>query len=322
MSIPMTLTRGLASIPLVKALWDKRAADAPKVAAPMPASLRRRCVVEVATVGGFEVTTLTPRRGASGDRFVYLHGGSYEHPMVGPHWSIIGGILRRTGAALVVVDYGLAPEHTVDEAYPLLEAVYARELERAGLDAAQPARRAAAGTSTGTGRKAPATSADYAGRAAPRVFVGGDSAGGGLAAGFALHARDSGLRMPDATFLFSPWLDVTLADPGIDALEALDPMLDRAPLVQQGIAWAGARATTDPLVSPLFGDLDALPPTHIYQGDHDILLTDAKRFAAKATRAGSPVTLRLYPGSIHVFVGAGWTPEAHRALDDVAARMR
>ena len=295
MSFPMALTRGLLSIAPLKAAWQSASRTPEKTDAPVPGWLRRLCEVETLLVGGFPVTVLTPRRGPSGAQLVYLHGGAYVHPLLGAHWSIIGGLIRRTGVTVWVPSYGLAPEHTVDEAYPLLQEVQRRATDRARI----------------TEHTHP-------------VFVAGDSAGGGLAVGLALRCRDEGISAAAALFLFSPWLDVTLSNPAIDALEADDPMLDRAELIDDGVLWAAERGTADPLVSPLNADraeLAELPPLHLYQGTADILLADAKLFAARAGGAGAEVTLRIYPGAIHVFVGAPWTPEAHRALADVAQRM-
>ncbi|MFH9428252.1 alpha/beta hydrolase fold domain-containing protein [Streptomyces sp. NPDC017615] len=257
--------------------------------APVPAALRRSCLINTETVDGHEVITLTPRSGATGTEVIYLHGGVYVRPLVGAHWRIIEALIRRTGATFVVPLYGLAPRYTADDAYRFLDAVYETVVQRTG---------------------------DHP------VFLAGDSCGAGLSVGLAIRCRDEGLRPPSGLLLFSPWLDVTMTNPGIAALTGLDPMLAPAGFVAAGRDWAGDRSVTDPLVSQLHDTLKDLPPISIYQGGHDILLPDAEKFAAKARAAGTHVDLHLWPTAIHVFVGAGWTTEARQALRDAADRIR
>ncbi|MFF7385454.1 alpha/beta hydrolase fold domain-containing protein [Streptomyces griseoluteus] len=257
--------------------------------APVPESLRRRCLVSTGTVDGHEVITLTPRAGATGTEVIYLHGGVYVRPLVSAHWRIIEALIRRTGATFVVPLYGLAPRHTADDAYRFLDTVYATVVQRAGNHP---------------------------------VLLAGDSCGAGLSVGLAIRCRNEGLRPPAGLILFSPWLDVTMTNPGIPALTPLDPMLAPAGFIAAGRDWAGGRDVTDPLVSPLQDTLENLPPITVYQGGHDILLPDAEKFTTKARAAGTPVDLRVWPTAFHVFVGAGWTPEARQALRDAAARIR
>jgi monoterpene epsilon-lactone hydrolase len=256
--------------------------------APVPQALRRSFSITADTVRGRQVITLTPKSGGINTHLIYTHGGAYNHPLLGVHWRIIAALTRRTGARVTVPLYGLAPEHTADDAYQLLEDVYRTVAERAG--------------------NAP-------------VFLVGDSAGAGLAIGQAILYREKGLRAPNGLLLFSPWVDVTMSHPGIAAIAGLDPILAPEGLAAAGTDWAGPRGSTDPLVSPLYDTLEGLPPTFIYQGGHDIFLPDAKKFAAKARAAGTKVELRIYPAAFHVFVAAPWTPEARHALHHAADRI-
>ncbi|GAB2968050.1 hypothetical protein GCM10023080_033580 [Streptomyces pseudoechinosporeus] len=260
----------------------------PHPAAPVPAALRRSCSIATDTVHGHQVITLTPKSGRRNTNLIYTHGGAYIYPLAGMHWRIIATLIRRTGARVTVPLYGLGPEHTADDAYQLLEDVYRTVAERAGNDP---------------------------------VFLVGDSAGAGLAIGQAILYREKGLRAPNGLFLFSPWVDVTMSNPDIAAITGLDPILAPQGLAAAGGDWAGARSTTDPLVSPLYDTLEKLPQTFIYQGGHDIFLPDAKKFAAKTNAAGTKVDLRIYPAAFHVFVAAAWTHEARHALHDAADRI-
>lgn len=256
--------------------------------ARIPASLRRIAHIEEATVDGYRVVRLHPRGTASGAHLLYTHGGTYAFSLVGPHWTILTSLLAATGATITVPLYGLAPEHHATEAYVLLEKLYEEAVTSHG----------------------------------DRVFLGGDSAGGGLALGQALRYRDEGRPAPRAVLLISPWLDITMSNPGITAIAPLDHMLAAPGLVEAGRLWAGDLDPRDPLVSPLYGDLAGLPPVHTYQGDHDLLYPDAEEAHRRILRAGGESHFHLTRGGFHDFPGAPWIPEARVALANMAAVLR
>ena len=84
---------------------------------------------------------------------------------------------------------------------------------------------------------------------------------------------------------------------------------------------AGAVDPKSPMLSPIFGNLARLPPIDIFQGLADIFIADARRFKAMLDRAGGSIRPYEYPGAVHVFVGAMFTPEAKRAFDTLAANL-
>jgi monoterpene epsilon-lactone hydrolase len=257
-------------------------------AAPVPRVLRRVAVVTETTVEGQRVVRITPRRGATGAHLLWTCGGAYVYPALRTHWALLARLVRASGVTVTVPLYGLAPEHDVDDAVRLLDAVH-DGLRAEGADV---------------------------------VHLGGDSAGGALALAQAMRHRDTGRPAAASVLLVSPWLDATLSHPEVPWLADLDPMLGRDGLVAAGAWWAGARDRRDPLVSPLFGDLTGLPPVFAYQGDRDLLVADAKELARGVGRVGGRIQLRLYRGAFHVFVGAPWTREARRATAHLAGVLR
>ncbi|WP_231988660.1 alpha/beta hydrolase fold domain-containing protein [Mycobacterium sp. 1274761.0] len=226
--------------------------------------------------------TVRPRsRAESRAHVLYLHGGSYTSSLVQLHWSIVAALLKRTESAVTLPLYPLAPEHTIDDALPFLDAV-TRSLE------------------IPKGK---------------RLLYMGDSAGGGLALSYAIRQRDEQLqRQADAIVLFSPWVDVTMQNPDIARYEADDPILNRQQLKTCGTWWAGRREPTDPAVSPLLGNLAGLPPLHVFQGDHDLFLPDVQLLDRLVRQAGGASTLTVVPGGFHIYVGAPWIPEARTSL--------
>jgi epsilon-lactone hydrolase len=255
--------------------------------APLPGSLAKRYNVTRRSIAGMPVITLEPKRDATGTNVIYLHGGAYIAPLGKPHWRIIGDLLRRTNATITVPLYPLAPEHTAAEVFPALRTLY---------DTVQ---------------------ADGA-----PVVLAGDSAGGGLALSLSLQLRDAGAPLPSSILLFSPWLDITMTNPDIPALDAKDVLLSTAGLIWAGKQWAGDLPATDPRISPFYANLDGLPPISIYQGMKDIFLADSTLFTANAQRAGAPVELRTYADGFHVFIAVTFAPESRRALGHASSLIR
>ncbi|GAA1725269.1 alpha/beta hydrolase [Aeromicrobium alkaliterrae] len=287
MSLTMSLARAvLARRPKTLTSVEtaqKRVAerDAP---AAVSRALLRSCHVEEETVGGFPVITLTPREKGSGTELVYLHGGAYIAAIIPAHWAFLGKVVAQTGATVTVPLYGLAPEHTVDDAFafvpPVIEAV----------------RRRAAGRP---------------------VFLGGDSAGGGLSVGLALHGQDV-----DGLVLIAPWLDPSASNPVAPGLVEIDPMLEIPGAAWAGQQWAGPHDVTDTRVSPIFADPTGLPRTLVLQGGHDVLLADTLKFCERAMDAGVDLRFRVEPSGFHVYPAATFTPEARRAVKLIAEFMR
>ena len=257
--------------------------------APVPRRLQRSCQVSRSVIDGNAVITLTPRRGSSGRELLYVHGGAFIHPLVSAHWQIIRQLIRQTGATVTVPSYGLAPAHTAHEAYPFLDKVYRQVVARAG---SRP------------------------------VYLAGDSAGGGLCLGLAIRYRDQGERLPQALFLFSPFLDATLSNPDIAPIRPLDVMLDVPGLRWCAQQWAADWPLTDPRISPLYDSFAGLPPVFIYQGGHDIFVADAKKLAARTQHLPTPVDLHVYPDGFHVFVGATFTSEARQVFRHIGQVVR
>lgn len=284
-ALRLTPTKRLYRSP--RAMRNRYLQRQPPEPAPVPSALHRDCIVEESTVGGMRTVTLRPPN-PSGVHIIYTHGGTYINELVRPHWWLLQQLICRTRATITVPFYPLAPERTYREAYPYLEAVYRRVL---------------------------------ANTAADDVVLAGDSAGGGLAVGQALHFQASELPRPGKLVLFSPWLDTTGTNPQIVELDLLDPMLAAPGAVEAGSWWADGTEARDPLISPLFASdaaLTKLPPVHIYQGGRDICMADSLAFERRLKAVGGHVVLNVYPDAFHVFVGLPWLPESRQALALVA----
>ena len=152
------------------------------------------------------------------------------------------------------------------------------------------------------------------------MFLAGDSAGGGLALGQGIRYRDRGGRQPAGIILFSPWVELTMTNPAIDAYARRDPML--RPAAQRLAAKQWTDDLANPLASPINDSLAGLPPLSVYLGGNEIMRPDVEAFVAKAKAAGTPVHYWLSPHAFHDFVALTWIPESKAALDDVAAQLK
>lgn len=236
-------------------------------------------------IGGVRVLRLAPD-GARG-RVVYLHGGAYVLGSADTHIRLGAAYARASGAELVAVDYRLAPEHP----YP------------GALDDAVAVCRNLA--------------ADM-----PFALVG-DSAGGGLALALALRLRDDRLPMPFALAVTSPWVDLSLSAPSIHDRAAMEIMLSRRGLALDADRYRGAIRARDPRVSPLFADLEDVPPTLIQVGSAEILYDDALALASRLDAAAVPVRLQVWQDMAHAWAAFGdAVPEAAASVAALGAFVR
>ena len=162
-----------------------------------------------------------------------------------------------------------------------------------------------------------------AGGAGPceRLVVGGDSAGGNLAAAVTLLARDAGEPAIDLQVLVHPAVQRDADTPSMRRF-AEGHGLSAAAMRWFWAQYTGAAA--EPLVSPLLaGSLEGLPPAVVVTAGCDILRDEGEEYARRLAAAGVPVTLRRYEGMIHGFLAhAGVIDRARDAFGDSGADIR
>lgn len=256
--------------------------------APPDDALARRYALSTITVDGSLVHVVSPRSGEPRAAILYIHGGAYVAGMAPAQWRIVDGLARRTKARVYVPFYPLAPEADWRAAHRMLTMLYAEILHETPAEA---------------------------------VTLCGDSAGGGLALGFAMALRDAGEPLPGRLALFSPWLDLVEDNPAQAALDAADPILDRDALVAAARVWAGATPLDDPRLSPVYGSLAGLPPILLFSGGVDLLNPDARALVRNAREAGAPLRFVEHPRMTHAWAVLP-IPEAEALYDETAAFVR
>ena len=152
------------------------------------------------------------------------------------------------------------------------------------------------------------------------IAIAGESAGGGLALSLTLRIRDEGKPLPACIVAISPWTDLTLSGSSYNNNVRRDPSLIRESLAYYAIAYAAGHED-EAYVSPVFGDYNGFPPTLLFAGGDEILLSDAKTVQKKLKQANADSTLVIADGMWHVYPLYG-TPEGKQALEEMGLFLR
>lgn len=237
---------------------------------------------------------LTP--GADPDvRLLYLHGGGFVSGSGAFYLPLAAHISAAAHCAVLLPDYGLAPEHPFPAG--LEDCVRAYEWMLA----------------TGPAGPAPARA----------TFIAGDSAGGGLTLSTLLALRDRGRPLPQAGVALSPFADLTLAGDSTRTEGELDPIMHPRCLPDFVRLYVSGGEVREPLASPIFADYTGLPPLLIQVGEHEVIRDDSVRVAERARANGVEVTLEVWEGMFHVFQSHDpLLPEAREAVEHIAAVIR
>ena len=224
-----------------------------------------------------------------------IHGGGFCSGSIEMEHAIAVRIARDLGAVVVAVEYRLAPEYPfpagVDDCYAALRWMH----DEAGALGVDP----------------------------ERIAVGGQSAGGGLAAAVALMARDRGGPPICFQFLGIPELDHRLDTPSMHAF--VDTPMWHRPNAE--ISWRNYLGDNPGEVSPyaspsIATDLSGLPPAYVTAMEFDPLRDEDVIYALRMLQAGVSVELHTFPGTFH---GSAMMPTAavsRRAAAELLVALR
>ncbi len=247
-------------------------------------------------IGGVAARLYRPVAGRA-PLVVYLHGGGWTIGSLETHDRVCRRLADGSGAAVLAIDYRLAPEHpwpaSVDDTVSALQWV--------------------------------ASGPPELGEAPDAVAVAGDSAGGTLAALACLRLREEDpAALPDLQVLLYANTDLTGAQPSMRekaagwGLDAETVRFFNSQWVPDRVRWP------DPGVSPLHApDLSGLPKALIVTAEHDPLRDESEAYARRLRDAGVEAVLRREPGLIHNFMMLDEvSPACGAAADRVAADLR
>lgn len=218
---------------------------------------------------------------------LYLHGGAFIMGSPTTHRELAARLSASTDAAVLVLDYRLAPEHSFPAAMEDAISAYQWLLDN--------------------------------GYRSKQLAIGGDSAGGGLALQTLIALRDEEVPLPAAAIFLSPITDWVRFDGESYSTRAdVDPFNTLELCRFTASHYIGGNDPETPLLYPTNMDLSGLPPLCIHVGDDEVLLSDSVRFAERARACNVDVEFRIWPSMWHAFqTSARVVPEARRSLDEI-----
>lgn len=200
--------------------------------------------------------------------FVYVHGGAYI--LNGGDVGVMEGcfIAQHGQMRVLSIDYRMPPKHPFPAGLDDVLAVYQHLLGQ---------------------------------RPAKSIAMGGSSAGGGLTMAAMHKVIGSGLEVPSALFLGTPWSDLTKTGDSYITNEGVDRLLITYDGILENAArlYAGDHDLKDPLIPPIYGDFHGFPPTYLVTGTRDLFLSNTARTHIKMRAAGVVADLFVYEGVSH-----------------------
>jgi epsilon-lactone hydrolase len=219
-----------------------------------------------AEFGGVPGILYVPRHQDPVGVVLYLHGGGYIGTSPRMYAFFTARVCQETGCAVFVADYRLAPEFPYPAGAEDASSIYS-ELVRLGVPPA-------------------------------RIFLAGDSGGGGLANTVLLEHTDriNPVR-PAGLVLFSPEVDLRLDEDSVTENADRDILPWNIPTA----AYLHGFDVTSSAVSPLNADLSGFPPTCVTWGGDEMFRDPIRRYVARLCQAGVPTDAREFDGMFHVF---------------------
>lgn len=231
----------------------------------------------IADVECIEIAGQTPR-GA----MVYAHGGGFRLGEASVWAGLASRIAAATGLRIILPDYRLAPENPFPNGLRDLARVYSVIC---------------------------ATTPDP-------VFIGGDSAGGGLACSVIVNSLAEGARIPAGAVLFSPWLDLAVSAQSFTTNALTDTALSRESATEMVEGYLQGVSPEETYASPLRADMKGFPPVLVFASASEVLVDDTIRLIERLARAGVRVVAHVIPGMPHVWpIMVPSAPETAAAID-------
>ncbi len=233
----------------------------------IPNSLKKGFHTEQFLVKDRNVVTFTPKKVSENKHLFFLHGGAYAAEVQPSHWGLIKYLVSKTFFKLSFIDYPLTPENSYKESHEMVFQSYTRLVENHPND---------------------------------EFYFVGDSAGGGFCLSFAQTLRDIHFKKtPEKLVLLSPWVDISMSNPGIRKLEKKDLLLNPKHLLTCSQRFARDLDLKNPIVSPLYGEMDKLNHIGVFVGTHEILLPDCRELKRKIEKSNTDIFYKEYENMQH-----------------------
>lgn len=232
-------------------------------------------IIKKESFGKMDTAWVIPRDRIREGVILYLHGGGYTCGDIEYALGFASMLSSRTGTLVFCPAYRLAPEHRFPAAVDDAVEAYRYLLENG-----------------------------YSGE---HIILCGESAGGGLCYSLCLKLRELSLPMPSGVIALSPWTDLTSSGSSYKDNAERDPTMTESMLSLFANAYTDDR--NDPLVSPLFANLEGLPPSFIFVGGDEIMLSDSTEMHKRLKAAGNNSRLYVKEGRWHGYLLYGLTED-------------
>lgn len=239
-----------------------------KIGELMEARFHRQTMTKIHHFPHFSGAWILPRDERRQGIILYLHGGGYTCGGMEYARGFGSTLAVQCGIRVFCAAYRLAPENSYPA--PLEDAVeaYRYLLEK--------------------------------GYGAQSILLCGESAGGGLCYSLCLKLKELGLPQPGGIVAISPWTDLTASGPSYEENREIDPSMSAKTLDFYASCYTVDR--TDPLVSPLFGELTGMPPSLIFVGGDEIMRSDGELLHEKLLSQGCESSLTVAPERWHGYI--------------------
>lgn len=234
----------------------------------MGARHRGQVMVKEHPFSQFDSAWVIPKDERRQGVILYLHGGGYTCGDLEYAKGFGSALAHECGVKVLCAAYRLAPEHPFPAALDDAVEAYRYLLSK--------------------------------GYPAGRVTLCGESAGGGLCFSLCLRLRALELPLPGGIIALSPWTDLTASGGSYETNRENDPSMTVGQLDFFAACYTVNRE--DPLVSPLFGDLSAMPPSLIFVGGDEIMRSDSEELHKKLLSAGGKSQLVVTPQRWHAYL--------------------
>lgn len=229
---------------------------------------RQEVMVKEHSFPVFSAAWILPKDERRQGVILYLHGGGYVCGDLDYAKGFGSLLAAQCGCKVFCVGYRLAPEHPFPAALEDSLTAYQYLLDK--------------------------------GYAPDHITLCGESAGGGACYGLCLLLKERGLPLPAAIVAISPWTDLTASGPSYEENKAVDPSMTAQLLDFFATNYCSDRE--DPLVSPVFADLTGMPPSCIFVGGDEIMLSDAQLLHQKLLALGCKSELTVAPQRWHGYL--------------------
>jgi acetyl esterase/lipase len=228
-----------------------------------------------------------PKHGNIQATILFFHGGGYCLGSLLTHQAFLTHMCQITQTRIFALNYPLAPEHPFPAGLDEAKAAY-QWIQQDIIPSRQ------------------------------SLFLSGDSAGGGLVLALLLALKAQNLPMPNGAICFSPWADLSHQGESYWFNDNQDFVLYRPNLPVAARMYIAKEDEQNPLVSPIYGQFDGLPPLFIQTALEEILLSDSLTIFSKVKSVQGAIILELWQDRFHAWAySAPFLKEGRQALEHV-----